>query len=276
MSSGGGGTTNTIQNSDPWSGQQWYLANGFNMANNLLGSPGPGYYQGNTVAPFNPTQQAAMDLTTQRALNGSPVMNAANQQLTNTENGSMLNSGNPYLSGQMNNVAMSLVPQMQSIFAGGNRYGSGANQNAVDSALANADSSMAYQNYVDERKNQMQGLFSAPTLANQDYVDANALAGVGAQQQQQQQQNINADISKWNYNQNLPMDKLSQYMNIIRGNYGSTTNTQTPYFSNPLASQIGGTVAGGTTGYAIGASMGSSGGPWGAAIGALAGYLMSQ
>lgn len=271
MSSGGGKTTTQVQKSDPWWGQQGSLIQGYGAANDYLHS-NPQYYDGNTVAGFNPTQQSAQAGLINRATNGSPVDQSAQNQVTNTENGSYLNAGNPYMQANMNNVAADLVPRINSIFAGDGRYNSGANQNAIASGLSNAEGQMAYQNYAAERKTQMQGAAMAPGLANQDYTNLDVLNKVGAQQQQQQQLGINADIAKWNYNQNLPLQKIQNYMSLVQGNPGGTKTDITPYFSNKTGGAVGGAMAGATAG--------STFGPWGAGIGAVlgaaGGYYGSQ
>jgi len=67
-SGGGGQSTNTVQQADPWSGQQPYLTSGFEAAQNRLGSDQPNFFPGNTVAPFNSNelamQQGVIDYTT--------------------------------------------------------------------------------------------------------------------------------------------------------------------------------------------------------------------
>ena len=59
--SGGGGSqsTQTIQNADPWSGQQPYLTSGYEAAKSRLGSEQPQFYPGSTISPFNQNELAA-------------------------------------------------------------------------------------------------------------------------------------------------------------------------------------------------------------------------
>jgi len=97
--------------------------------------------------------------------------------------------------------------------------------------------------YDAERARMQQAMFGAPDLANQDYRDLAALSGVGAEQQQMLQDQINADMARWNYNQNIPYDQLARYMQMIQGTYGGTTQQSVP---NPSTSQqvLGGILAG--------------------------------
>lgn len=283
---GGGQTQNTIQKSDPWAGQQPYLQYGFQQAQQNYQSSNPQYYPGQTVAGFNPTQQLAQGLSMQRALNGSPVTNSASNMLTNTENGAYLNS-NPYLDGMFNsaadgvvrNFSQAVAPGIGSQFENAGRYGSGLYQNQMSQArqdlgktLGNMASNIYGNNYQQERGRMMQGLWSAPALANQSWTDLQHLGGVGDAQQQLQQSLINADMQRWNFNQNQPAAKLAQYMGMIQGNYGNSSLTQVPIYHNRTTGALGGAATGATLGTEIYPG-------WGTAIGALlggaAGYFAS-
>lgn len=78
----GGGSSSQTQNSNPWSGAQPYLLDIMSQAQGLYNN-GSSYAPFSTVAPFSPTTQEGLNLTTQRALNGSPVVNQADQSVTN-------------------------------------------------------------------------------------------------------------------------------------------------------------------------------------------------
>ena len=59
----GGGTKVTTQTSEPWEQQIPYLTKGFAGADELLKAGAPAYYQGGTVAGFDPMQTAAQQAT---------------------------------------------------------------------------------------------------------------------------------------------------------------------------------------------------------------------
>lgn len=81
MSGGGGGQT--VQSADPWAGQQPYMTDVMANAQRMFRQGyGQEYYPGQTVAPFAPQQQMAFDLTTQRALGGSPQQAGMGDYLT--------------------------------------------------------------------------------------------------------------------------------------------------------------------------------------------------
>lgn len=277
-SSGGGGNTTTVSKSEPWAGQQDYLKTGFQQALNQYNSSTPSYYPGQTVAPLSNTTNMAMGLTTQRALNGNSLMNASQDQLTNTVNGNYLNS-NPFLDANFKAGTDSItkayndaVNGQTSGFAGGGRIGSGMQafyQNQQNDTLAknlnNLYGQTYYNNYNTERQNQLNATQLAPQFAAQDYINLDALSNVGATQDQRNQNLINADIDRWNYGQNLPANKLSQYMNLVQGNYGgdaSSSGTYTPKFS--ASGMFGNTLGGALGGAGLGMMLG---GPMGAAVG---------
>ena len=58
-----GGTTVQTATSKPWEGQEDYLRKGFAGAENLLQGGLPAYYQGQTLAGFDPAQTAAQQAT---------------------------------------------------------------------------------------------------------------------------------------------------------------------------------------------------------------------
>lgn len=343
-SSGGGGssTTNTVQKADPWSGQQPSLKAGIGAADRMFFGAGaydsngalksnaadyfgtgyyaPNYYPGETVADFSPETEAALQLQTQRALAGSPLIgqsqdqltrtmagdylnaNPVNQYLGTTADGSMLN-GNPYreammtaAAGDITNAYNNAVNNVNARFSASGRYGSGAQQRAVaneqDTLASNLGKAATniyygdYQNernnqinaantigsaYNNERNNQIRGMMFAPELAQADYMDIASLGEVGAAREGLTQSLINADVDRYNYEQQLPLNMLSAYMASVQGNYGGTTSnvsTAPTAGTNRVGNLLGGAAAGGGLGYMLG---GSTGGLAGAGLGGLLG-----
>jgi hypothetical protein len=237
---GGGGQTSTSQ-SQPWKEQKPYLTYGFEQAQDQYKSNNPSYYQGSTVSPLSATTQQAMQLQTNRALNGNAATNAGQNQLTKTINGDYLNS-NPYLdanfkagSDAISSAYGDAIRGNTASFAGAGRTGSGMQafyNNQQNDTLAknlnNLYGQTYYNNYNTERGNQMNAINQAPQYAAQDYTNLDALSNVGAAQDANSQNVLNADIDRWNYNQNLDANKLQQYMGLVQGNYGGTSSTTTP------------------------------------------------
>ncbi len=68
----------------------------------------------------------------------------------------------------------------------------------------------------------------------------------GAAHQQWQQQAINDAVARWNFGQELPYNKLNQYIGAVTGNYGGNSQLTQPYFNPPGQSPLS------TAGQAIG------------------------
>jgi hypothetical protein len=259
----------------PWNYKQFQ--NVFKGGRNLYNQGPQQYYGGQQIAPFSGYTRGYLNSMANRAQNGSGINRAAGRQLTNTLNGKYMKQGNPYLGGAIDSATRPVIdaynqnvaPGIDSTFSGAGRYGSGAHAmgaaegaNNMMNQVGDISSNMSYQNYSDERSNQIKSMLFAPTLANQDYVDINALGQAGNQVDQYNQSLINADKDKWNFTQNAPWDNLQRYAGIVNGN-GSGELQKTYDDSNPFTGALGGALAGG--------SLGSPFGPWGAGLGALFG-----
>jgi hypothetical protein len=101
----------------------------------------------------------------------------------------------------------------------------------------------------------------APSLAETEYGDINKLLQVGQAAEQYQQAALEADLQRFNFQQNLPSAKLQQFLSAA---YGSPMGgiQVSPIYRNPLAGAAGGAILGnvltqgGTTGTAAGALLG--------------------
>jgi hypothetical protein len=259
LGGGGGGQQTTVTKSDPWEGQQGYLKDIFAKAQQSYsgGMLAPEYFGGQTVASQAPETLNAQNMTTQRAMEGSPVTSSAKGLLTDTLNGSYLNS-NPYLDATFNRAADQVESRVNSAFEAGGRHGGGANQRVLGQTLGDLATNIYGQNYQQERGRQQQGILLSPQVANQDYTDLQALSGVGAAKEGYNQNVINSDIAKYNYNANLPYNGLLNYSNLVQGNYGGTSTQSSPSYNGGLlggvgnaASAVGNTASAGLSAYAL-------------------------
>jgi hypothetical protein len=268
MAKGGGGSTQTtVSNVQPWSAQIPYLKEIFGEAQKLYRSNTPQYYPGATVAPTAPEAEQALAMQAARAAQGSPLNVLAAQQLQASLGGQYLAQGNPWFAQMAQRVAEAVTPQVNSQFAAAGRYGSGAHSGALGQALGREIGALAWQDYAQERENQLRAATLAPQLAAQDYADIERLAAVGAEREAMAQALINADIARFNFNESLPFNKLAQYQDLIAGDYGSTRTETVPVFRGP--SLLSGATAGAELGLGLG------GGAWGGLIGAGLGGLLS-
>lgn len=247
----GGGKTEVVQQpttttttNQPWAAQKPYLKEGFQQAKETVLEQPKEYYPGATVVPFSPQTETGLQWQEQRALQGSPVNQAAQQQATQTLQGDFLSAGNPYFSGMADRLDAAIRPKVQSAFEGAGRGRSAGVQEAYTRSMADAMAPLAYQNYADERGRQMSAMQQAPGLAATDYQDIAQLMGAGQTREGLAREYISDDMSRYNYQQQEPSNRLAEYMGLIQGNYGGTGTTQgtTPYYqqsSNPLLMGLG-------------------------------------
>jgi hypothetical protein len=155
-----------------------------------------------------------------------------------------------------------------------NNFGSSAHQETLTRNLGQVASGMYGDNYQQERGRQLQASALAPTLAETDYRDLQALASVGDTRRGLAQDYLNQANGLFGNYVGYPQQQLDNYGRAVGVGMGVGSNQSTsspnPYQSNPIAGAIGGGLAG----YSLGSQIGSIGGPWGAVGGALLGGLL--
>ena len=164
---GSGGTTVSRTELDPT--MRPYVQYGLSEAQRLYSQPGMmQYYPGQTYIGPSQQTQAALQAAQQRAMTGSPLVPAAQQQTLKTIQGEYL-GGNPFFQGAFAPAAQAAERQYQSSvnqalsnFSRAGRYGSGAMTGALGQAggefaraLTGTAGQLAYANYADERARQM-------------------------------------------------------------------------------------------------------------------------
>lgn len=274
-SKSGGGSTTTVQKSDPWSGQQPYLKEQFDKAQGLYksGLLAPSYYPDATIAPQSADTIMAQNLTRQRAMQGSPITNAANQNITATLRGDYLDPRtNPGYQQTLNdlkdNYASGTAAQTDAAANRAGAFGGTAYTELVgknNRAFADSLNKTAGDMYTAERQNQLRAGLLAPSIADADYNDINRLGAIGADNENYAQQIINSNIDRYNTNSNKDALALQRYIQLTQGDYGGSsvgTSTGPSQSRNWGAGALGGALAG----YQLG-------GPWGAAAGGVGGLL---
>jgi len=234
----GGGTSQT--SAEPWKGQQPYLTDIMERSRALSGGQIKPY-SGATVAPFSQNQILAQDLTTQRALQGSPLLGAAKTTAQKTLQGDYLSpESNPWLSQTYNEAARKMGEQFGEITMpgirsaalgekayGGSRHGiaEGMASRNLATQLKDLGTDIYGGAYGTERGLQTQALGYAPGLAESDYADIGKLAAVGEEQQSYEQALIDEAIRRWETEQLEPWQRLGMYSNLVTGNFGGTTSS---------------------------------------------------
>lgn len=171
-SMGGGGSTNTVQKSDPWAGQQPYLSDIYSQAGALFSNNEPQYYPGPTYAPLTGQQQGLVsDLINTGASGGTPTLqnaaqgvagtlspgytsatsvpfNQGNSVLSNELSSSYLNPWNsPSFQTVVGNTLASAMPAATASFTNGNRGNSGLETRAATMAANDAVGGLAQNQY---------------------------------------------------------------------------------------------------------------------------------
>ncbi len=235
---GGGGSqeSKTTTSIDPSIAP--YVTYGLEEAKRLYQGTGPQYFQGQTyVSPSEATQQS-LQMARERALGGSPLIKAAQQETLDTIAGRGVN---PFLAGaleQTNRLAGEQynrnIQGLQSQASSAGRYGSsamgqqaGQAQDIFARALAEQGGQLAYGSAEAERARQMAAVNAAPGMANADYFDINQLLKTGQAGESYDTAKLQADINRFNYEQNLPQMKLSQFANLFSSVPQGSTTTQT-------------------------------------------------
>ena len=239
--SGGGGsqTSTTKQELDPTI--KPYVEYGLGEAKGLYQTQTPEYYPGQTYVGPSAQTQTALQAAQNRAMAGNPLVPAAQQQQLSSIQGDYLSAGNPYfqqaLAGptqQATQAYNDAIRQAQSTASQAGRYGSGVSAdiqnraaNTLSNTLANTYGNLAYQNYAGERAMQNQAVANAPALAQADYADISQLANVGKTAEDYQKTALQADIDKFNFEQNKPYQKLAAYLGATYGApVGQVSTTQ--------------------------------------------------
>lgn len=235
---GGGGESTTQQGIDPM--LRPYVSYGLSEAQKLYQSTNPSYYPGQTYVSPSQQTQAALQAQQTRALQGNPLLPAAQQQQQNVIGGQYL-ANNPFFNQAMAGAGQAAsqqyfdaINQAQSGASQAGRYGSGAQANLFNRAgttlantLANKAGELAYTNYASERGRQEAAAAGAPQLAMADYADIGQLAQAGQTAEGYQQSALEDQINRFNFEQNLPQNKLNQFLTQVYGAPQGSTSTTT-------------------------------------------------
>jgi hypothetical protein len=234
----GGGTSETKNQLDPTI--RPFVEYGLQEAKSLYQTDTPQYYGGQTfISPSAQTQQA-LQAAQNRALAGSPLLPAAQQQQQDVISGAYLQN-NPYFNQALAGAAQGAtqtyndaIMAAQSGLSQAGRYGSnvGADiQNRAATTLANTLSNkygeLAYSNFANERARQDAAAMGAPALAQADYSDIQQLMNVGKTAEDYQKTALQADIDRFNFEQNKPYQKLSAYLGAAYGAPTGSVSTTT-------------------------------------------------
>jgi hypothetical protein len=235
MGGGGGGST-TESGIDE--SIKPYVTYGLEEAKRQYEAPGAQFFPGQTYVSPSEATQAALQAAQNRAMSGSPIHQAANQEYLSTVQGRGVN---PFLEGALAGTTRQAteaytrgVQGLQSKASSMGRYGSNAMGQQVGQAqdvfgrnLAESAGTLAYQSAEAERGRQMQAVANAPAYAQADYQDIQKLLTAGQGQEQYQQKALQDAINRYNYEQTMPERKLQQFTNLFTSVPAGGTSTTT-------------------------------------------------
>lgn len=222
-------TSTSTQSNEPWAGAQPSLRTGYRAAEqNILNRPTE-FFPGSTVVPFAPETTAALGATTNRALQGSPLLGQAQGYTGDVLGGQYLDpASNPFFQGTMDSIVSAIRPGVDSMFAGGGRAGSPLHAEALGRGVSRG--AMPYlSNLYQQERGIMEGAAGrAPGLAREDYYDIDRLRGVGGIRQAQAGENLADSMARWGFAQEEPGRRAQAYISAISGiptPLSSTTRT---------------------------------------------------
>jgi hypothetical protein len=185
------------------------------------------------VDPSQATQ-SALQMAQDRAMAGSPLVQAAQQEQLDTIQGRGVN---PFLEGALAGVNRQAgdaytrnIQNLQSQASSMGRYGSAAQgqqqmsaQDVFARALAEQAGQLAYGSAEAERARQMQAVGAAPQMAAADYADIQRLLQVGQGREAYDQARIQGQMAA----ADVPFNRLQRATNIFYGAPLETTTEQT-------------------------------------------------
>ena len=233
---GGGGSSQTTNQLDP--NIVPYVTDALSEQQRLYREGAPEYYGGQTYLDPNAQQQQAIDMMTANAgVNNQMLQNATNLNNQMIQGDFLQN--NPNFDAVMATAGRKATDIYNNAMQGTNsqasmsgRYGSDAharmasnNSSNLAQSLSDTAGQYAYQNYANERNNQINALNNAQQVAQGQNVGAQNLMNAGNLQAGFNQTALDADIARHDYGQNAQQQHLANYTNAVWGAPGGSTST---------------------------------------------------
>jgi len=237
----GGDDDPQVQTTEPWGPQQPYIKRAWEEASKQFLDP-----SAQTLSPEAEEARKRMMDEARQNLTPSQLEQGAHGYISDVMAGKYLYGGEGF-NKALDAAKSSIIPEVESRFAGQGRLHSGLAQTAETGAIGDAFA----KQYEQERQLQQGAARMAPAMSAQDratrYDALSRLAGAGQMPA--------------NYRQQL----LKDYINSITGRTGSQVS---------VSGGGGGTFSNVAGGALSGAAAGAPFGPWGAGIGAVGGGVL--
>ena len=233
---GGGGNSQTTNELDP--NVVPYVKDALSKQQALYNEGAPEYYGKQTYLDPNSQQQQAINQMTANAnVNSGMLQNSTNLNNQMIQGDFLQN--NPNFDRVMQTAGRKATDLYNTATQGtmsdasmAGRYGSDAharlqagNAGKLAQSLSDTAGQYAYQNYANERGNQINAMNNAGQIANNQNIGANNLMNAGNLQANFDQTALNADIARHDYGQNAQQQHLSNYTNAVWGAPGGSTST---------------------------------------------------
>lgn len=216
---GGGGSSTTTQEIPA---ELKPLATAYTSKAIDLGNQTYNPYQGQRYADLNTTQNAGLQMATNRALSGSPTFNNAESNL----NQMMQGGTNPYLDAMVRKSQGSVMSNAATAMNRSGSFGNSGIQEQALSQMGDIANNMYGQQYQFDQGQRMNAIGMAPQFANQAYQDASQLLNAGQIQQDQAQRKLDVGYQNYQEAENLPYKQLAAMSGVFGSNLGAQSTTQ--------------------------------------------------
>jgi len=192
-------------------------------------------YSGQRYADLNPTQNMAIGMVQNRALEGSRTMDNAENNLNRMIRGG---NTNPYLDKMVGRAQQSVAenynlmtkPQSDTAMANSGSFGNsgiqqmqGLERKAAAQQMSDIATNMYGGAYESDQGRRMSAIGMAPTFGNAAYNDAGNLLNVGNMQQQNRQNNLDFGYQQFRESQDYPFRQIGATGGVLGQNMGSRT-----------------------------------------------------
>jgi hypothetical protein len=226
-----------------------------NDSTSLYQQGGPQMSPDSRVAPFNQSELAAQTTLQNAAGDAGNLANSAGAAAHFNLGAGRDPNSNPFLQSAIRSATQPVIDNLleqalprirnQSFLSGtygGSRQGIAEGNAVRDTARVATDtaSQMANQGYLSGQANATNTMQLLPTLQQGFAAPATMQGAVGEQERALQEAVLNENANRYEYNQQLPYQNLTQYGNAVRQPFGTEGGTTTTVPPPSTASQIAG------------------------------------
>ena len=235
---GGGQSQTTTSGIDP--SMRPYVERGLSEAQKLYETYTPQYFPGQTFVSPSAQTESALQMAEANVGATTPVVNQLLGQQRNVLGGQYLGP-NPYLEAALrpgqesaSRAFEDAINKTRSNLSTAGRLGSNAQvrleglaQENLADALVNQAGNAAYQNYATERGIQENTARYIPQLLQSTYAPSSQLLNIGQAREDYSNKALQSDIDRFNFQQNLPYQRLAQFTSTVAGQPLTTQSTTT-------------------------------------------------